>query len=297
MHNAKDEGIKRVNNIPQTIECLIQYESASDAWGDSHYHDYIELLYSLEGSCEIMVEGHATHLPQGGMFIIQAGESHGFICPEGRQTRLCIKFLPQVLYSSEQTVTELEYSIPYVFEHFGEQRLFSPEELEGTFIPEAIADICEEKLAGRFGYELALRSQVQRIFLWIIRCWHQKEGSRDFADNSGAAALLCRAKEYVKDNLATATMATAAQVCGLSYGYFSRLFNAHMKMSFSAYVNRERVARSLQLLATTGMSVTEIAMAVGFSSTSYYIQVFRKDKGLSPNQFRKLSRHGGENAG
>ena len=69
-----------------------------------------------------------------------------------------------------------------------------------------------------------------------------------------------------------------------------------MKMSFSDYVNRERIRHSSRLLASTDLSVTEIALAVGFSTTSYYIQVFKKLQGISPLQFRKRARTSGATA-
>ena len=48
--------------------------------------------------------------------IINSGEPH-CTAGDGDRTLLCIKFLPQVLFSSEQTVTGLEYLIPYIFEN------------------------------------------------------------------------------------------------------------------------------------------------------------------------------------
>ena len=295
METAKNEGLRRVNNIPLPIECLLMPSvGIREHWHIPHYHEYIELLYVLEGAYEVKLNGSVIRLPSHTMLIIQPGEPHTTRPVAGKQTLLCIKFLPQVLYSSEQSVTELEYTIPYVFEQFSNCRCFGPELLENTFIPQAFQEICAEKQENGFGYDLALRAQVLRIFLWIMRYWHKNAGSPSFAaPNSNAAALLCRAREYVKENYATATLADAAKECGLSYGYFSRLFNTYMKMSFSDYVNLVRVNHSMQLLASTDVSITEIALECGFSTTSYYIQIFKKHKSISPNRFRKLFRSNG----
>lgn len=289
MENVRNEGIRRVNNIPLPIECLIMPYKGESKWVPAHYHEYIELLYVLEGTCEVSLNGETSLLPEHSMFIIHSGEPHTTRRLGARQNLLCIKFLPQVLYSSEQSVTELEYSIPYVFENFSKCRKFDAELLENTFIPEAFQEICREKKSKEFGYELALRSHVLRIFLWIIRYWHKSAGDPVLAiSNRNIAAMLCRAREYVKENYATVTLDDVSRECGVSYGYFSRTFNQYMKMSFSDYVNMQRVNHSMQLLASTDMSITEIALQVGFSTTSYYIQTFKKYKSISPNRFRKM---------
>lgn len=294
MQPATNEGIRRVNNIPLSLECLIQSHDHVQRASRTHYHDYIELLYVLEGQYEVWHNGVIHLLPKGGMFIIHPGEPHSTQAPGCRQCLLCIKFLPQILFSAEPSVTELEYSVPYVFEQFSGQRQFSPALLSTTLIPGAFEAIYEEKVGENFGYELAIRAQVQRIFLWIIRYWHQQAGSPDLVPSTpSAAAALYNAREYVKQHYADASLAEAARACNLSYGHFSRLFNAYMKMSFSDYVNRERIRHSSRLLASTDLSVTEIALAVGFSTTSYYIQVFKKLQGISPLQFRKRARTSG----
>ena len=292
MEIVKNEGLRRVNNIPLPIECLIMPSTGeTEDWPYAHYHEYIELLYVLEGVCEVKCNGDITLLPEHSMFIIQAGEPHCTRRISTYTNLLCIKFLPQVLYSSEQSVTELEYSFPYVFDHFSDCRYFSPTLLQDTFIPGIMQELCMEKEENDFGYELALRAHMLRIFLWIIRYWHKQAGAPQLGtSNQNTSAVLCRAREYIETNYATVTLVDAARECGLSYGYFSRIFNTYMKTSFNDYVNQVRINESMKLLATTDMSITEIALAMGFSTTSYYIHVFKKLKSISPNKFRKLFR-------
>ena len=58
-------------------------------------------------------------------------------------------------------------------------------------------------------------------------------------------------------------------------------------MSFSHYVTLKRINHTMKELVLTEKSITEIALAAGFSSPSYYIHTFRRMKNLSPRQFRK----------
>lgn len=292
MELALDEGIRTRNNIPMPIECLMSTSHGiQSTWDMPHYHDYIELLYIFDGAYEVKVNGAIETLPRGSMFIIPAGEPHVTRRITETHTVLCIKFLPQVLYSSEQSVTELEYSIPYVFGNLSQCRKFDPTMLSGTGVPEAFRRIWEETEDPRFGYELAQRAYVLQIFLWILRQWHRDSGDPELTlPNRDIAAKLSQAREYIKENYATVTLSSAARSCGLSYGYFSRVWGTYMKIRFSDYVNQVRVNRTMLLLASTDESITQIALGAGFSTTSYYIQTFKKYKSISPNQFRKLFR-------
>ena len=46
-----------------------------------------------------------------------------------------------------------------------------------------------------------------------------------------------------------------------------------------------------ELLTTSDLSVTQIASSAGFSSQSYFSQIFNKKVGMSPRQYRKLYSH------
>ena len=299
MQQTVDEGLRVINNIPLPVDCLIMSNRGNPGSWDNrrmHYHEYIEILYPLKGDFDVMLNGEIYSLQEHSMFVINAMEPH---CTrparEEERSLLCIKFMPQVLYSSKQSVTEMEYSIPYVFKHFGSKRLFEQELLTGTIVPGEFEYVRGEKEQLDFGHELAIRSSVLRIFAWIIRYWHNHATNPDIPPLDNHIAQTIRTiRDYVEQNYAEATLSAAADACGLSYSYFSRVFNNYMKTSFSDYVNLTRVNQALRLLASTDMSITEIALSVGFSSTSYFIQTFRKHKNISPNKFRKMFHGEGE---
>ena len=60
-----------------------------------------------------------------------------------------------------------------------------------------------------------------------------------------------------------------------------------MGCSFSQYINRLRVERSQVLLCDQTYSMLEIALAVGFSSQSYFNRVFKNICGKTPQEYRE----------
>ncbi|MCM3629055.1 AraC family transcriptional regulator [Paenibacillus glycanilyticus] len=76
---------------------------------------------------------------------------------------------------------------------------------------------------------------------------------------------------------------------GVTPQYLCRLFKQLMGMRPMEYVNRERINRSKELMFLgREHKMHEIAAMVGFDSASYFSTVFKKQEGISPEQFKKL---------
>jgi len=298
MESILNEGLATVNDIPQAISCLIMPGTGEQPWRASHYHAYIELLYVLKGSYELRVGSNAVRLPCHSLYVILPNQPHCTRRLEQEQTLLCIKLLPQILYSREPFAVQTEHLFSLILEQYSTRRLFDPKMLTDTPIPRLMEAIYMERLQAGFGYELALRAHLSELFLWLARYWHAQAGEPLLSiPGAGAARALSAAQSYIKEHFSCATLASTASACGLSYGYFSSLFSSHMKTSFSSYLRTVRVNASQPLLLSTNKSITEIALEVGFSSASHYIHAFHSQMGLSPGQFRRLFSSSDSDAG
>jgi AraC family transcriptional regulator len=78
----------------------------------------------------------------------------------------------------------------------------------------------------------------------------------------------------------------AAQV-GLSKFYFNRLFKSAMGVSPSHHQINLRMDEAKRLLRETKKSVLEIALDVGYANPSHFAQLFRRETGLSPSDYRQ----------
>jgi AraC-like DNA-binding protein len=72
---------------------------------------------------------------------------------------------------------------------------------------------------------------------------------------------------------------------GLSERHLTRCFHQEVGITPITYLNRYRVKQAKALLDSRGKGITEIAMEVGFSSSSYFTRVFREQVGLSPRAY------------
>jgi len=80
------------------------------------------------------------------------------------------------------------------------------------------------------------------------------------------------------------TLKELCKDCGASKRTVQRLFLEETKMTFAKWRQQLRLLHGLQLLAS-GEKVTAAALEAGYSSTSAFISMFRKQLGTSPTRY------------
>ena len=86
------------------------------------------------------------------------------------------------------------------------------------------------------------------------------------------------------------TLDDLADMAGYSKYHFSRIFKKYCNTTFIAFLNQRRIKAAEMLLLNEEMSVTNVAMQVGFSSLTTFNRVFKELKGGTPSEFRRLYR-------
>ena len=287
MDLVREEKSYIENGLPLQFLCHLQYNKKNHSVS-AHYHSYIEIIYSIEGSNEIFLNDARSTFSTGDLVLINSRDVHSIVCGDG--VYLVLRFEPELLYGSPQSAIELKYVLPFVLNSFKHQTVFLKHELEKSVVPQRLFEIYEENKKKSYGYEIAVRTKINEMFLWFLRYWHKKNINIDLnlAAHEGAAKRLQDVFEYVSKNYGNdISAADMAELCSMSYSYFSRMFKKIMKKSFSEYLTYVRISEAEKLLITSDMNITEIAMQVGFSTTSYFIQQFKNIKLISPKQYRK----------
>ena len=100
--------------------------------------------------------------------------------------------------------------------------------------------------------------------------------------------IISKGKTYILENLQDKiSLDQVARHVSVSSFYFSKLFRQVTGMTFTEYVNRQRVEWAKRELQHTNRRVTEVAYGVGYQSLSQFNRNFLKFVGLSPTEFRK----------
>ncbi|MDX2242155.1 MAG: AraC family transcriptional regulator [Leptolyngbyaceae cyanobacterium bins.302] len=98
-----------------------------------------------------------------------------------------------------------------------------------------------------------------------------------------------QALEYIDVHLGeNLSLSTIANELNMSQYYFCRLFKRSMGITPHQYLIQQRVERAKQLLKRSELTITAVALHCGFSGQSHLAKHFRKQTGLTPQQFRQL---------
>lgn len=277
-------------DVPMQFSAHVQEAFGSQTMIRAHIHEYIEIIYALSGNYQISLNNKDYTFETGDMVLINSNEIHNILSLwEGKNQYIVIKFEPEMLYTTSQSLFEMKYVMPFILNESTHQKVFKREEIEKTVIPDIIRGINQENTDKRYGYELAIRANIYNLFLFILRRWNEQNVDLNINQevNKDLVQRLQQVFDYIGDNYQNdITAFDMAQLCNLSYSYFSRLFTKVMKRSFREYLNYVRISKAEKLLATSELNITEIALVVGFSTSSYFIQQFKHYKEISPKQFQ-----------
>ena len=152
-------------------------------------------------------------------------------------------------------------------------------------------DLMHALLSGRFGTEFA-----RAVSDWFLHtdirpsAGPQRAGPIERVGTSclpvlDAVALM---ESHVADPLSLDQLAVLS---GISGRQLNRLFRRHVGRTVMGYYRRFRLETARRLLGHSILSLTEIALATGFSGSSHFSSAFRQEFGVTPGHFR-LRRHG-----
>lgn len=102
-------------------------------------------------------------------------------------------------------------------------------------------------------------------------------------DNAFYTQLLLYIKSNYTSNL---DVETIAKQHNCSVSYLSHFFKKNCGMSLPEYINFLRINDAKVLLEITNMNIQEISYSIGYSSSSYFSTVFKKQTGLAPKLYR-----------
>ena len=106
--------------------------------------------------------------------------------------------------------------------------------------------------------------------------------------NHQCAAVRRYIDHHFKESLTLDQLASEAH---MNKFYLSHAFKQEYGVSPINYMISRRINESKYLLAETDLSLSQIAQLLGFSSLSYFSQVFRKTQGVSPMEYRQDTKH------
>lgn len=288
MVNITEEDCIRLSRWEGTSDSLsicsadgIRYQEkgAGSQW---HSHPEVELTIVTHGKSMRYIGDHAAPCHAGEAVLVGSRIPHCWV-EEGAYAGVCVQFmleLPKLLPSRSAA-----NRISQLWNNAQQARLF--DSASSTKILQQIESIEKsrdiERLSCTFELLHLLASTLSTSSTPLTDRTHGFSlGVSDETMDHFIDWLL----HHYTENI---SVKEAAGHCAMSRATFHRRFSRYTGNTFIEFVNQLRMAQALRELGSTGRSILEIAISVGFGSLSHFNKVFRSRYAMTPSEFRKRS--------
>jgi AraC-like DNA-binding protein len=259
-----------------------------------HYHDYAEISYFTGGSGFETINGVRHLLRQGTVSFLLPNHMHSISGAPGQHvSKYCCLFDIQLLFGHQEDsefsrlLDSIGTDLPSFLDFEGSEK----EKMKQ--ILEFLLEISSESDTPI--YRHLVRTKLTEAILIYIRCASRQQSCHNplIANRESAARtqLFWPVLRYVHLHYRKPlSLEELAQRFELSVSYIGVSFKKYTGHTFVKYIHHLRIETADNMLQHTNISITDIAMEVGFESFRTFARVFREMKGITANQFRSLSK-------
>ena len=248
-----------------------------------HWHDDIELTLVFDGEVNCNVNGITTKIQKGEGFIVNARQMHCTLPnPKEECYFVCVLLHPMLLCPTP--AYEQDFILPVIHNDSMPFVFLDPNTPWQQDIIEQIyfIDQCKEQSA------MPLKIQSAFSMIWSLLYENLPPENSIPASKNGDLMTVRNMVSFIQKHYTQKiTLSDIALSGAVGQSKCCKLFSKYFRQTPNTYLNQYRLNKSLELLRNQDMSVTEIALSVGFSGASYYAEIFRKCFGKSPTEFRK----------
>ncbi len=255
---------------------------------DVHACD-IRIVYIYSGTVKVKINNHSYTAGRGGLFLYPPSTKYSINNATGDDAKIMsinfdyiakldrhlspIPTIPDNLWHQSDALENLEFIDTPQFNE--------PIYLENMHILEPIfASLTTEYLDCK-PYNMQIRGLLLHEALFIIL------RQLSYGTKQKKLSLAEKVINYIQDNYSSdLSNESIGKYFNYHPNYINRVIQKHTGQSLHQYVLSCRVAKALELLQTSRLSVTEVSEKVGFSSIKHFSQTFKSIYGYSPIHFK-----------
>ncbi|MBO4876572.1 MAG: helix-turn-helix transcriptional regulator [Ruminococcus sp.] len=280
--------IKNLSGVYETVEYenqrfVMLYDNEEIEEYPVHWHNAVEIIVPLQNGFTVTSGGKEYHLDEKEILIIPPGELHSMPAQEGRRIifqcdNAMLSGLPTLenimpVFSSAMHITQELSKELYVISRKSVLDIYTE-----YYSKSPLADV------HIFLNLLSILTAAREYQLSLTEA--ESAANAVSTDDTRKFSLVMK---YINQNyMYELPLEKLAEVAGYSKYHFSRIFKEYNGMPYIQYINSKRIKAAERLMADPSLSVTDIAMQSGFSSITTFNRVFRKAKGCTPTEFKKM---------
>lgn len=282
MRNVKFSGMLRYEDLGFSLHRVTPAQDYR-----LHTHDFHEMEIILSGSAINSINGKSFPIGPGDVFIVGKGATHEITQIDGLEL-YNVGFNGRAIRNIGTDLLKLP----------GFHALFLMEQAEDPTVRRLKLEPAELKRACRLldemheeygqalpGFQSVLLSEFAHLIVLLSRNYSSSITERGTWQMAYALAKMER------DYAEPISVAGLAESVYLSERQFRRQFERVYQQPPKVYLQKIRLNAATELLLRKELSVTEVALACGFSDCNYFSRAFRENFGISPTEYRKRIVH------
>lgn len=241
----------------------------------SHWHESGELLYCLSGELEVFFQNQTFNLQSGDALFINSNIVHS-------SRSLAHGYCLAVQFPLEYLKTETEGE-------YGQHILFDlTPEVQDVKITNLLKSILRQMNTDSLPSHLSIKSKILSL---IAELYKYSTIPVIQIQSIKSLKYLKRLKiinEYIQEHFQEElSIQKVAVTFNYNAAYFSRFYKKYMGITYSDYLTSLRLEVAYRNLRDTDATILEISYLSGFPTVKAFYNSFKKNYGLSPQQYRQ----------
>ncbi|WP_243854664.1 AraC family transcriptional regulator [Flavobacterium sp. 270] len=275
-----------VNDVLYEPFQLVLKELLDECPRGEHMHSFFELVYIVQGSGIQHINNNTFTYKAGHLFLLTPDDLHSLDFEEPTQL-FFIRFNNYYLNGAYQQ--ELLQRIEIILKNASHEPgcVLKNEDDKIMIHPLMNAIIKEHTKRGLYHKEL-LSQYINTLLVIVARniMMSLPEKINDQSDQT-----VVRILQYVQANIYDPEKLKGLHISnkfGISETYLGRFFRKHTNETLQQYQTNYKLKLIENRLLNTDMRINEIAAEFGFTDKSHFNNMFKKNRGVNPTEYRKM---------
>lgn len=257
-----------------------------------HTHDYIELMYVLEGQVTQNIKGQNVSFSRGEICLVNPSVEHCeyLFSQDCTVLWLGIDDIFFEKYETSKDPSDYTQSLKKLINQKRSQYLyirFTPI-AENTRTTQAFLTIFSEMLNNLPGKTRLIIGYVERIVDLLTKEYHFHISQTDQKELHRAVVLdIC---DYISANFLRTSVTEIASIYHYSPDYLNRIFARETGRTISSYLQKIRMEHAMRIIQTTDLSIDQVARQAGYHNMGFFYKKFKEFYLTTPDAARKQYR-------
>lgn len=250
---------------------LVGHECYSGFFAEAHAHDEWQIQVPLRGRIHVTV-GQTQHLAGPESIILMPPRvAHAARYLDGE-----LELFNVMAPSSWASGLAAELGVPNT--PMADARVVSE-----PFVWSLASQMATELSRPGLGGDRVLAAGLEQLGIAVVRAYTEAATQAPPVDVHLLQAIEIMLRDFGDD----LTIEAMARRAGMTPRHFTRLFKAALGVTPKRFLTEIRMRAARELLETTDLPITHIALEVGFQQPSHFIRTFHQAVGMSPSAYRR----------